>query len=163
MINGIEDMNKVNGHTIESGEVENSMIVKEDDRKDDGLSCSDVIRETAQKQFSLGYQEPEASDLASERMTNTDYVQDHAADYSHSRNQFHSQRNSADAHDIDDDHIKITIELGEGLHEDIIVKPGQENCAPQYSAQFCLKHGYDKAVENALTDRIKENIDKIKD
>ena len=64
--------------------------------------------------------------------------------------------------DESDDHIKITIELGEGMHEDIIVPAGKENCAGEFSKQFCQKHGYDKAVEVALADRIKENIEKIK-
>lgn len=84
---------------------------------------------------------------------------------------FNSQRQKIEqSNDLDspqkiqdeDDHIKITIELGEGLSEDIIVPAGMENCAPELSKQFCQKHGFEEAVVVALTDKIKENIEKIK-
>lgn len=52
--------------------------------------------------------------------------------------------------------------MGEGLSEDIIVPAGMENCAPELAKQFCDKHGFEEAVVIALTDKIKENIEKIK-
>ena len=38
---------------------------------------------------------------------------------------------------------------------------GMENCAPELAKQFCKKHGFEEAVVVALTEKIKENIEKI--
>ena len=139
-----------------------------EDRKEDAFSYSEQvsqIRETAQKQFSLGYQEPEPSDLQSERISpkKDDIDEQLALEQTQLHNLQESGAISHEGRDTDDNHIKITIELGDGKHEDIIVEAGQEDSAPELSKQFCHKYGYDRAVENALTDRIKENIEKIKD
>ena len=38
-----------------------------------------------------------------------------------------------------------------------------ENCAPELSRQFCKKHGFEDVVMLALTEKISENIEKIKE
>lgn len=42
--------------------------------------------------------------------------------------------------------IKITIDLGEGKSEDIVVKRGQENDCFRLAGEFCVRHGYDGKI-----------------
>jgi len=57
--------------------------------------------------------------------------------------------------------IKIRIDLGEGLSENIVVPKGEEHRAPELSEQFCKKHGYDITIQEALTEQIQKNIDSV--
>ena len=57
--------------------------------------------------------------------------------------------------------IKIRIDLGEGLSENIIVPKGEEHRASELSEQFCNKHGYDITIQEALTEQIQKNIDSV--
>ena len=54
--------------------------------------------------------------------------------------------------------IKITIDLGNGSSEDIIVSKGQEYMCAKLAHDFCIKHGFDSRIEEALCEQILINI-----
>jgi hypothetical protein len=56
--------------------------------------------------------------------------------------------------------IRITIDLGNNMPaESIIVMKGEEHQSAELARRFCLKHGFDKKIEAALSQQIQRNID----
>ena len=48
--------------------------------------------------------------------------------------------------------IKITIDLGNGNAENILVQEGEQNSYRRLAKEFCQKHGFDDQIEEALAD-----------
>ena len=60
--------------------------------------------------------------------------------------------------------IRITVDLGVGKEPDsIVVFVGQEEMTHHLAHQFCLKHGFDRKIEDALFSQIVHNIQIVKD
>ena len=55
-------------------------------------------------------------------------------------------------HQAHEELIRITIDLGSGRTEDIIVNKGEEHQSLALAERFCQSHGFDKKIEYVLAE-----------
>ena len=75
-----------------------------------------------------------------------------------SNNSFNKQLNRLNSNSTTEELIRITIDLGDGVSEDIIVQRGEEMESDMLARRFCLKHGFDEKIQQALSIQIHHNI-----
>lgn len=57
--------------------------------------------------------------------------------------------------------MRITIDLGSGRAENIVVCQGEEHQADALAQRFCERHGFDARIKAALQEQIQQNIDAV--